>query len=237
MIYLTISLIIVGIIISLSYGINRHKRKGKETTVERQYQYFVTFVLSLLAVFTGAFLAFQLSDIQTRQQEKSYLSDLISRTNIELEDESITITMLYDYFNQKSPEEAERRMNGNPVSDTFSLNILLNSQEFSKYISPLDAMMIQNFTRQKEKVRGFMNNTSYPLKDRIEAFSIYSKMLKDVKLMLSLELDYMNKKISYEELLDKLSAQANFINNDELKGFFDNQLYGSSVPVPPITAR
>jgi hypothetical protein len=45
--------------------------------------------------------------------------------------------------------------------------------------------------------------------------------------MLGLESDFLKGDISYNELLDSLTDDANFINNDELEGYFDNRQYGS----------
>lgn len=231
MIYLVIALIILGIVVSLSYGLNRPKRKWKESSDGRQYQYFITFLLSLLAVFIGAFLAFQLSDLQTENKEKNDLLDLMSRTVVELDDESTTMTMFYDYYKGKSVEEAERRMNANSIRDVFSLNILLNNQAFSKYVTPGDIMFIQQFVRQKEKIRDFMNNPSYELDDRINAYETYGKILQDIRLIVSLESDYVDGKISYKELLEQLN-NANFVDTEEVPFIKDDRPYGTTIPLP-----
>ena len=38
--------------------------------------------------------------------------------------------------------------------------------------------------------------------------------------------------ISYKQLLDSLTGNANFIGNDELEGYFNERQYGSEIPLP-----
>ena len=232
MIIVVIALSILGILISLIYGLNGPQASSKGIHPPRKYQYFITYLLSILAVFIGAFLALYISDLYTQKKEKEYLQDLLLRTNTELKDESVSMRMLYDYYTEQSPDEAEYRMNGNPVQDIFGLYIIINSPEFSKYITPGDAMLVQQFIRQKEKLRIAMNNPEVKLETRIRGYDLYSKTLEDINLMLSLESDFLEGDISYKELLDSLSDDANFVNNDELKGYFDDRQYGTEIPLP-----
>ena len=232
MIIIIIVLTILGILTSLIYGLNAPKASNKGVYPPRKFQHFITFFLSILAVFIGAFLALYISDLNTENQEKEYLQDLLLRTSTELQDESISMRMLHDYYTDKSPEEAEYRMNGNPIQDIFGLYILINSPEFSKYITPGDAMLVQQFVRQKEKLRDVMNNPEIKLENRILAYDLSSKLLEDIKLILSLESDFLKGDISYKQLLDSLTGNANFIGNDELEGYFNERQYGSEVPLP-----
>ncbi len=230
-IFLMICLVVICAAVTLFYGLANPKPNNKGQYPPRKYQYFVTYFISLLSVFVGAFLGFQLSDLQTHNNEKSYLLDLISRTATELKDESSTMKMSYDYYTSKPVDEAEKRMNANSVQDVFGLYILIDSPEFSKYITPVDGMLIQQDVRQKEKVRAFINNPNYKLSDRIDAYQVYSNLLGDIELMLNLESDFIKRKISYKQLLDSLS-KSNYINNSKLPGYFGDFQYGTDVPLP-----
>jgi len=193
----TISIIIgiigLGIILSLVYL--------PRISQPRRFDSLFKFILTLLAMLAGVFIAFQISNYQENQNEKDFAVGLLGESVYEFE---LEIKYLNDYYqsyieNVKNNEELEQRIEARPLQGIISLDILINSTLLSKFGST-HSIIIHGTNHELREMRTSINSPIVNTSEKPALITSYIQQISYMREILLIEMTYIRGDISDEEI-------------------------------------
>lgn len=191
-----IGIIVLGIILSLVYI--------PRITNPRRFDSFFKFSLTLLATLAGVFLAFQISNYQTMQNEKDFLVGLLDESayEFELEVKWLEEDYLSLIDDKQNSRELEQLINAHPLRTIISLEILVNSALLPNFGSP-SYTEVYIARHSLQDIHASINSRDVDFSVKPALIKSYVQWMSYMRELLLTESSYVRGDISADEVFEQ----------------------------------